>query len=137
MAHDCAITHELREAQKNVFRVAMDPRRHGLTMKAIEAFSGLPYETLRTYASGNAIMPLSALCKLCGVLPTELLSVLLPGEFRIVETHPDINHASLAAKASDFTMSYVAARDPGSECGSDIGPGEAADLAGKAANLTT
>ena len=135
MSNDCRITHELREAQKDIFRVAQDPRRFGMNMKSIAALSGIPYETLRTYASGAATMPITALFKLCGVLPTELLSVLLPGDFHIVEAKSDIDHAALAAKASAYTIAYVTARDPASEAGTEIGPREAEDLAAKAASL--
>lgn len=137
MSNDCEITTQLRQAQADMFRVAMDPRRYGKSMKSIAALSGIPYETLRTYASGAATMPITALVKLCGVLPADLLSVLLPGEFRIVEARTELDHADLAAKAGDYAMTYMAARDPNSECGTEIGPREAAALSSKAASLTT
>jgi len=75
MADRSDISHRIRDLQTRVFRIALDPLRHGLTLKIIAADSGIPYGTLRTYADGSAIMPISALHQLCGVIPDELLSI--------------------------------------------------------------
>jgi hypothetical protein len=53
-------------------------RDHDLTLKAISLDSGIPYDTLRSYAARDpAMMPVSALLKLVDVVPDYLLSQLL------------------------------------------------------------
>ena len=123
-----------RDLQRRMFRVAADPLRHGLTLKAIALDSGIPESTLRTYASGSACMPVAALWKLFGVLPAELLSVPVPEGWCITQTAaPD--HDDLAATCIDFAGAHARARHPASEHGVDIGPGEKRDLDGKATKL--
>jgi hypothetical protein len=125
---------QTRDLQRRVFRVACDPLRYGLTLKAISLDSGIPDSTLRTYASGSACMPLSALRRLFGVLPIELLSALVPDGWCIAATNaPD--HDDLAATCIDFAGAHARARHPESEAGVYIGPSEQRELDGKATRL--
>lgn len=131
MTHESDISHRTREMQERIFRIAA---RQGLTLKAISLDSGIPYSTLRGYAGNHgdtAEMPVSALCKLIGVIPDELLSLLLPAGRLIVQAPDDINHDEIA----DAMVSYLAdkqkAHHPESECGPAIGPTENSQLTGK------
>lgn len=123
-----------RDLQRRMFRVAADPLRHGLTLKAISIDSGIPESTLRTYASGAACMPIAAMWKLFGVLPVELLSLLVPDGWALTPiAAPD--HDDLAATCIDYAGTHARARHPESEAGIDIGPNEHAELDGKATRL--
>ena len=131
MARNPKIVEQMRDRQKRVFRIAMDPQRFGLTLKMIEADSGLGYDSLRNYASGDTIMPLTALDALVGVIPDELLSLLLSEDRAIVRVPEGIDHDAIA----DWMVSYLAAKQqahhPESECGPAIGPRENATLSAK------
>lgn len=135
MAHDDVISRRAREAQARMFRVACDPLRFGLTLKLIAMDAGIPYSTLRGYAAGETEMPVSALVRLCGVLPGELLSVLLPEGWAIAREADEVCHDSLAMACSDFTRSHAEARHPASEAGCDISAAEAETLRARRAGL--
>lgn len=135
MAHDDVISRRVREAQARVFRVACDPMRFGLTLKLIAIDAGLPYSTLRGYAHGETEMPLSALVRLCGVLPAELLSVLLPDGWAISPAADEVCPDTLAMACSDFTRAHAEARHPASEDGCAISPAEAETLRARRAGL--
>ena len=126
MAHN----HEITATQERIFRIAA---RKGLTLKAISLDAGIPYNTLRTYAGSGcatAEMPVSALGKLVGVIPDELLSLLLPDGRVIVQAPESIDHDEL----SDYLRAWLAEKDhahhPDSEAGREIGPNEDASLRG-------
>lgn len=131
MAIGDIISHRIREEQRRIFRVAMDPLRYGLTLKAIGIDAGIPYTTLRTYADGSSIMSVEALHKLCGVIPDELLSLLLPGGRVIVQPEQDACHDSFASKCIDFAAMHMSARHPDSPCGVEISPCEDSSLSAK------
>ena len=136
MAHDCPISHRTKATQERIFRLAA--RDHGLTLKAISLDSGVCYSTLRSYAGHNgepAEMPVSALFKLIGVVPNELLSLLLPEAQAIVTVPTGIDHDELAELAQDYLAAKSKAHHPESEAGRDIGPGEHSALMGKAVAL--
>jgi len=135
MADMCVISQRMREEQKRIFRIATDPMRYGLTLKAIAIDSGIPFSTLRTYADGSAIMPITAVFKLCKALPTELLSLILPEGLAITANGERIDHDDMAAKALDYSMEYARARHPDSPAGVQIAACEEAVLTGKAAKL--
>lgn len=124
LAADNIISHRIREEQRRIFRIATNPLRYGLTLKAIEADSGIPYNTLRSYANGSSMMPVEALHRLCGVIPDELLSLLLPGGRIIVQPGQDACHDSFASKCIDFAAMHMSARHPDSPDGVEISPCE-------------
>lgn len=122
-----------KASQERVFRLAQ--RDHGLTLKAISLDSGLGYTTIQSYASGNAVMSIAGLFKLVGVIPDELLSLLLPDGRVIVRAPEAINHDELAEVVADYLSAKNAAHHPESEAGRDIGQTEHALLTGKALKL--
>jgi len=120
MALENDIPHRSKETQERVFRIA---QRNGLTLKAISLDSGIPYSTLRSYAGNNgetAEMPVSALFRLVGVIPDELLSLLLPEGRAIVQVPADIDHDALAEAVADYLTAKNAAHHPDSPAGRDI-----------------
>jgi hypothetical protein len=135
MVHNLTIVEQMRERQKRMFRVAMDPARYGLTLKAIEIDSGIPYASLRNYASGDTIMPITAVDALTGVVPDELLSLLFSGNRAIVQVPEEIDHDELADAFADYLHEKNAAHHPASEAGRDLGPNETANLNNKVVHL--
>lgn len=115
-----------KASQERVFRLAQ--RDHGLTLKAISLDSGLGYTTIQSYASGNAVMSIAGLFKLVGVIPDELLSLLLPDGRLIVQAPAEINHDEIAPAFRDYLRAKDDAHHPESEAGRDLGPTECAKL---------
>lgn len=130
MAIDCNISHQAKEMQERIFRIA---QRNGLTMKAISLDSGIPYSTLRSYAGNNGAtveMPVSALYKLVGVIPDELLSLLLPDGRLIVSAPEEIDHDEVAPAMRDYLRRKDEAHHPDSPGGREIAGCEDAELRG-------
>lgn len=126
---------DIKATQKRIFRIAL---RNGLTLKAISLDSTIPYNTLRSYAGSGcetAEMPVSALYKLIGVIPDELLSLLLPEGRQIVRAPEDIDLDELARVAREFCAGKDQAHHPESEAGREIGPNETERLMNAAALL--
>lgn len=113
MATDDRISLLVRDAQRRIFRLA--ERDCGLNLKAVGLDSGIPYNTIRSYASGEAIMPVPAMLKLVGVLPDELLSHLLDPVDRHLATNgsEDGDIDALGCETAGFTNEYVAAKSDG------------------------
>lgn len=110
--------------------------RRALALKAVAFDSGLPYETLLTYfpqegSREPAQIPGGAIFALCGALPADLLSLLLPDGFQIVRAPEGIDHDRVAELAADYLRTKHAAHRPDSEAGRDIGPNEERELTGK------
>lgn len=131
MPLDPKIIRNVKAAQERVFRLAA--RDHGLTLKAIHLDSGIDYDSLRRYASGENQMPVGALYALVGVIPAELLSLLLPDEHVIVRVPEGIDFDEFSAACREFVDAKEAAHHPESEAGREIGPTENVVLLGKAA----
>lgn len=103
MAHNNDISHRMADRQN---RLASIMQKHGVTLKAVSLDSGIPYNTLRSYFPGNqrelfpAIMPISALVQLFGVIPDEWLSLLTEPEGRcFASTSEDDEAAARELKA--------------------------------------
>lgn len=127
---------QIKATQERIFRIAM---RNGLTLKAISLDSQIPYNTLRNYAGHNgetAEMPIGAVAKLVGVIPDELLSLLLPDGRVIVQAPDAIDHDEIAPAMRDYLSAKDDAHHPDSEAGRDIGPGEDAGLRLKLATVS-
>jgi hypothetical protein len=129
------IVDQMKDRQRAMFRVALDPLRYGLTLKRIEIESGLNYDSIRNYAAGETIMPITALDCLVGVIPGELLSLLMPQGWAIVQVPEQIDHDELAGLFCDYLQAKEAAHHPQSEAGRDIGPNENASLNSKVVQL--
>lgn len=120
MATSSDISHNAKATQERIFRIA---QRNGLTLKAISLDSGIPYSTLRSYAGHNgepAEMPISALAKLVGVIPDELLSLLLPEGRAIVVVPEQIDHDQVAEAFHDYLTCKEQAHRPDSPGGREI-----------------
>lgn len=114
--------------QADVFRVAFDPLRYGLTFKRVQLASGIPTSTLRTYTDGKAEMPLSALYRLVGIVPDELLSMLLPDGHLIVRMPENIDYDEIGAWSDAFSAKKLAFHRHDSECEERLGPNEKREL---------
>lgn len=135
MADEHSISHCTKETQERIFRLA---QRGGLTLKAISLDSGIPYSTLRSYAGNNgetAEMPVSALRKLAGIVPDELLSLLLPDGRAIVQVPDEIDHDKIADAFADYLHAKNQAHHPQSPAGRDIADSERDELNSKIVQL--
>lgn len=115
------------KARQLVMRREMD--RRGISMKAVSFDSGIPYSTLLSYFPGEkdatpALMPVSAQYCLCGAIPDDILSLLLPDGRLIVRVPQALDHDEAAAAMVDYLAKKQDAHRPESECGPAIGPGE-------------
>lgn len=129
-------SNEIVRQRQLAIRREMD--RRGISLKAIAFDSGLPYPTLLTYFPAGdhaATISGSALFALCGVLPHDLISLLLPDGFQVVRVPEGVDHDTLADMASEYLAAKNAAHHPESEAGRDIGPGEESALNRKAVCL--
>jgi hypothetical protein len=127
MAHDDRITLLTLEAQKRVFRLAI--RDHDHTLNSISLDSNIPYNTIRSYASGGTAMPLPALSKLCDVIPDYLLSQLLVRSDRqIVPTSDSIDFDQLGRECMAYSSELAEAHSPDSPGGTEIVEVEAQSL---------
>lgn len=103
--------------------------RRGVSMKAVGFDSGIPYSTLLSYFPGEkdavpALMPVSAQYALCGAIPDDILSLLLPDGRLIVRIPEAIDHDEIAAWAETYAARKLAAHRADSECQEQIGPTE-------------
>lgn len=119
----------VRERQKAIRR---EIDRRGIAIKAIQLDAGWDTpSTVLSYFPGNpevepAVMSVSALYRLIDTkaLPAELLSMLLPAGFAIIQVPEGINHEELATAAAEYLAAKNAAHHPESEAQRDIGPNE-------------
>lgn len=114
--------------------------RRGIAMKAVHFDSGIPIATLATYFPADphaepAQIPGGAIFALCGVLPADLMSLLLPDGFAVVQVPENVDHDTLADAFADYLHAKNAAHHPESECGRDLGPKETETLDGKVVHL--
>lgn len=114
--------------------------RRGISLKVVAYDSGIPYASICSYFPGEkdkepATLSAGGLYALCGVLPADLLSLLLPDGFQVVRVPEGCDHDKLAEIASDYLAAKNASHHPESEAGRDIGPSEQAALDGKAVCL--
>lgn len=119
-------------------RNAMDQR--GITLKAVSFDSGIPYSTLLSYfpepgGTLPALMPVSAQYALCGAIPEDILSQLLPDGRRIVRAPEILDHDEVSEALCDYLREKERAHHPESEDGREIGPQEDNVLRGKFARV--
>lgn len=126
---------QILDRQKRMFRIAQDPTRYGLTLKMIAADADLGLDSVRNYAAGETVMPLTALDALVDVLPDELLSLLLPAGHAIVSVPEGICHDEIEKAARDFLAAKGEAHHPDSPGGRELADCEVVTLNTKAARL--
>jgi len=138
MRRENDIVHVIKDRQRSMRR-EMD--RRGIALKAVSFDSGIPYSTLLSYfpeAGANrepAVMPVSAQYALCGAVPEDILSLLLPGGHVIVRAPEEIDHDAISEAVQDWMRTKEQAHHPESEAGREIGPGEDNVLRGKFARI--
>jgi hypothetical protein len=101
------------KSQLTIFRRA--ERELGLTRKMVASDSGIHYDTLGFYWRGERVMPLTALLKLCDVMPDHLLSHLLDpvGRHIVSNEKNDGDLSELGREAAGFTAEFVDATSDG------------------------
>lgn len=131
----------MRDRQRAIRR---ELDRRGISLKAVSFDSGISYSTLCSYFPGNergevekqpAEMPSGAVYRLCGHIPMDLLNLLLPDGFAIVQVPAGIDYDEISAGCRDFIDAKDKAHHPESEAGRDLGPTERADLDCKVVRL--
>ena len=116
-----------------MFRLA--ERDYGLTRRVLHLETGIPAETLKSWAHGTVI-PLTGLRKLLRAIPDELTSLLLVGTGKVITGDgSDGDMDALVAATADFQAHYVAARSDKSPGGPTIIPMERERLKEKAARV--
>lgn len=128
MALDPRKVESVRTRQRLMFEKALDRRTYNLTIKEIAQRSGVDDSSISNYASGLTTMSLAAIDALVGVIPDELLSMLLPDERVIIRLPTGIDHDELDAAMRDYVAAKAQAHHPESEAGREIGPNEDATL---------
>lgn len=124
--------------RQRAIRREMD--RRGIHLKIVAADSGLSPSTLASYfpadpAIDPAQMPTGALFALVGVLPDDLISLMLPAGVQIVRVPEYVDHDEVCQAMHDYLASKSAAHHPDSPGGRDIAPCEDAKLRGKLAAI--
>lgn len=114
--------------------------RRGIALKVLAFDSKIPYDTLRSYFPGGtarepAEMPVSAAFALCGVLPDDLINLLCPEGYAVVQVPAGIDYDEFSAGCRDFIAAKDQAHHPESEAGRDIGPCEQSQLSAKVVRL--
>ncbi len=114
--------------------------RRNVLLKVVAMDSGVPYSSLLSYfpepgGKEPAAMPVAVLYQLIGVIPDELLSLLLPTGRQIVRLPDDLDHDAVCEIAADYIAAKAAAHRVDSPAGVDIAPCEKDDLDCRAAHL--
>lgn len=81
MRDECAISRNILDRQDRILRSGGIAERRGLSLKVLEAETGIPTETLKSYRRTNSrepsIMSLAAFVKLARALPADVASLLI------------------------------------------------------------
>jgi hypothetical protein len=125
MSHGDKIKSDTIRTQRRIGRLAQ--RDYDLSLKAISLDSGIPYPTVCSYFSQGdrelSELPVSALVKLIGVIPDELLSQLFDPADRHLAKNADSDDScldDLGDKADNVARLVRQARAPHSPGGTEI-----------------
>lgn len=121
MPADIDITARQKRALQDVFRMA---EARGITRKSIHHDTGISTDTLGSWARGEAAMSIAGLFALVGVIPDDLLSMLLPEGRQIVQLPDDLDHDHYSDLAADYIAAKRAAHKADSPAGPLIAPCE-------------
>jgi hypothetical protein len=130
---------EIMFARQSAVRREIDRRQ--IALKVVSFDSGIPYSTLLSYfpapegKTKPAELPMGALYNLCGALDADLLNLLLPDGWAIVQVPRGIDFDDISAGCRDFLATKDQAHHPESEAGRDIGPSEQSQLDDKVVRL--
>lgn len=107
--------------------------RRGVSLKAISFDSNVPYSTLLSYfpeegGRDPAMMPVSVLFRLIGIIPNDVLSLLLPSAHVIMRVPEGLDHDDVEDAARDFLAVKGKAHHPESPGGRELADCEQADL---------
>lgn len=130
----------VRERQRLIRR---EMNRRGIAIKAVQLDGGWkdPSTVLSYFPADKdkvpATMSVASLYRLLTTkaLPADLLSLMLPDGFAIVQVPEGIDYDDMAAGCLDYAAEHARARHPESECGVDIGPQEDIALGAKVVRL--
>jgi hypothetical protein len=127
----------VRELQRTIRR-KLD--KDGKSLKAVSLDSGIGYSTLLTYFNNDkdgkpSGLPVAALRLLLGVLPPDLLSLLLPDGWQIVRAPEAIDHDELCDWAEGYIATKTKAHRVDSPMGPEIAPSERDELDSKVCAL--
>lgn len=117
MPRDIDISARQKRAQQDMFREA---DRRGITVKAIHFDTGISQDTIRSWVRGEAVMSIAGLFGLVGVIPDDLLSMLLPERHAIVRLPDGIDHDDFEDRCRDFLGTKGHAHHPDSPAGREI-----------------
>lgn len=117
--------------------------RRAIALKAVAFDSGIPYETLLTYfpnpegARKPAMMPMSAVYSILEkkALPADLVSLLLPVGWLLVNVPEEVDHDEVEHACRDYLAEKGLAHRTDSPAGRDIAACEDNRLRTKAARL--
>lgn len=117
MPRDIDISARQKRAQQDMFREA---ERRGITVKALHYDTGISQDTIRSWVRGDAVMSIGGLFQLVGVIPDDLLSMLLPDGRLIVRVPEGIDHDEFEDGCRDFLATKGQAHHPNSPAGREI-----------------
>lgn len=121
MRADVDISARQKRVQQSVF---LEANNRGLTIKVIHFDTGVSQDTLRSWARGEAVMSIAGLFSLVGVIPDDLLSMLLPEGRQIVRLPDDLDHDQISDLAAEYLAEKAAAHKADSPAGPAIAPCE-------------
>lgn len=129
MSLDNRVSHFILETQVSLFADAAFDLQ--MPLKAIADKSGVPYNTLRSYANGQHQVSVEAIKRLLRIdgFGPYLSRLFAPEAHSLVAASDDDDHDSLAADAIDFAGEHARARHPNSPGGVQIVASEARKLA--------
>lgn len=115
--------------------------RRGVSLKAVGFDAQVPYSTLLSYFPEEggrepAMMPVAVLFKLIGVIPNDLLSLLLPDGNIIVSVPEGVDHDEMEAGCLEFLATKHRAHHPDSPGGREIADCERKELNKRAARIS-
>lgn len=121
MKPEIDISARQKRVQQSVF---LEANNRGLTIKVIHFDTGISQDTLRSWARGEAVMSIAGLFGLVGVIPDDLLSMLLPDGRQIVRVPESLDHDEIETACRDFLAAKGQAHHPDSPAGREIAPCE-------------
>ena len=128
------ISNRIKSKQSTAFRLA--ERDYAQKHKDIAEDAGISVNSVGAYARGETVMGLAAFHKLCGVVPNELLSLMLPAGFQVVHTPENLDHDEVMRAIAEYSMLKMDAHRKDSVDGEKISECEDAALRSKIASIT-